>query len=168
MKSKILPFTLLVLVLLNGVLIFILIKKPNNKKKFGPQRGFLTEQLQFTTAQEEEFSNLDFLHKEKMMELDHQIMRQKDVLFNAIDNENVNIDSLVRITGNLEAKKDLEVFTFFKSVKKICTKEQQEKFSEIINKALRGPKSRSFSERDRNHFPREGGMPPPHAHPPRE
>lgn len=163
MKSKILPFTLLVLVLLNGGLIFMLITKSNQKKRPGPQRGFLIEQLQFSAAQEEAFHNLDIVHKEKMMQLDHQIMKQKDILFKAIDHKNVNIDSLVEITGHLEAKKDLEVFTFFKSVKNICTKEQQEKFTEIISKALRGPKFGRFPEKDRNHPPREGGMfPPPH------
>lgn len=160
MKSKLLPITLLVLVLLNGVLIFMLITKSPQKKKLGSEKNFLTEQLQFSATQEEQFKSLDAVHKRKMMELDHQIMRQKDVLFNSFGDESINIDSLVNITGKLEAKKDLEIFTFFSSVKKICTKSQQEKFNEIINKALKGGKP-GLGGKDGNHPPRNGDMPPP-------
>lgn len=161
MKSKLLPVTLLVLILLNGVLIFMLIAKSKENKTLRPERSFLTEQLQFSKVQTEKFRNLDAIHKEKMMELDHQIRFQKDILFNSFGDKNINIDSLVHITGTLEAKKNLEVFTFFNSVKNICTKEQQEKFNEIINKAIKigkpGP-----PEKGGNHPPlRDGNMPPP-------
>jgi protein CpxP len=48
--------------------------------------------------------------------------------------------------------KEVEVFRFFKSVRKICTIEQQEKFDEIMNEALKG---------DRKGPPREGRVPLP-------
>lgn len=162
MKSKLLPFILLILIILNGVLIFMLITKPHLKEKHKLERSFLTEQLNFSNTQEEKFNNLDANHKEKMIEINYQIMRQKDILFNSFGNKNINIDSLVKITGKLEAKKDLEVFTFFNSVKKICTKEQQQKFNEIINKALKGGMPVGPPRREGNSPPPgDGNMPPP-------
>lgn len=160
MKSKILPITLLALILLNGVLVFMLITKPHQSKKHPPERNFLTEELQFSEAQKQQFQKLDDAHKQRMREINHQIMRQKDVLFNSFGDETINIDSLVNITGKLEAKRDLEVFTFFNAVKKICTKEQQEKFNEIISKALKGGKPKPSIREGSHPPPRDGHRPP--------
>ena len=161
MKLKLLPVTLLVLVLLNGVLIFMLIAKPHQIRKKGPERNFLSEQLQFSENQKEKFKILDDIHKQRMMDIDRKIKKQKDVLFDYLGNETINIDSLVHITGKLEAKKDLEIFTFFNSVKEICTLEQQEKFNKIIKKAIKGGKQDPPPGNDRNHPPRDQNRPPP-------
>ena len=154
MKSKLIPLLLIMLVLLNGVLIFMVIKKPHqnrsqNQKK---EKNFLTEQLEFTENQEVNFISLDEFHGNSMMNLDHQIRKQKDALFNSFSNENINIDSLSQIIGKLEGKKEAEVFRFFKSVRKICTPKQQGVFVEIIKKAMKGRKQGP---------PEKGEMPPP-------
>jgi periplasmic protein CpxP/Spy len=161
MKSKLLPVILLVLVLLNGVLIFMLITKPHQNKKKGPERNFLSEQLQFSKKQQEKFKMLDDIHKERVMDIERNIRKHKDILFDFIGNETINIDSLVHITGKLEAKKDLEIFTFFNSVKEICTKEQQEKFKEIIKNAITGGKHGPPPGIDENRPPRDHNRPPP-------
>ncbi len=160
MKPKLLPLSLAALILLNVVLIFMLIKKPHQNKAHHPERDFLTEQLQFSEDQKEKFIQLDEIHKEKMRSLSHRISEQKDILFNSFNNENINIDSLAKISGSLEAQKELEVFHFFKKVRKICSKEQKVKFDKIINSALKGGGSRP-PRNNGNHPPREGGMPPP-------
>ncbi|PQJ78870.1 Spy/CpxP family protein refolding chaperone [Polaribacter porphyrae] len=152
MKSKLLPITLLFLILLNGVLIFILLKKPHEKLKPNhTQRNFLTEKLQFSEIQEEKFLELDRQHKTKMEQIDHKIRNQKDILFNSFGKQ-INIDSLASITGKLEMQKDVEVFKFFSKVRNICKPEQLKKFDEIINKAIKGGKQRP---------PRDHKMPPP-------
>jgi len=161
MKSKLLPTLLILLIVLNGFLIFLLIKKPHQNREHSPQREFLIEQLQFTDNQKEKFEILDKNHRETMIDLDKKIRKQKDVLFNSFGDESVQIDSIITINGNLQVKKEQEVFRFFKSVRKICTPKQQEKFDEIINKALRGAGGERPPRNDDRRPPREGGMPPP-------
>lgn len=160
MKSKLLPALLIVLILLNGVLIFMLIKKPHENRRRQTERNFLTEQLQFSENQNDKFRGLDRVHRKNMMNLDRQIRKQKDILYNSFGDEKINTDSLIAITGNLEVKKEMEIFNFFKSVRKICTQEQQKKFDVIINKALKRANSGPPKE-GKNHPPRNGEMPPP-------
>lgn len=160
MKSKLLPALLIVLILLNGVLIFMLIKKPHQNRNNRPERIFLAEQLQFSEAQNDILIRLDNDHKENMNSIDYEIRTQKDILYNSFGNEKLNKDSLIHITGNLEVKKELEVFNFFNSVRKICTSEQQEKFDAIINKALKGG-NQGPPRNGQNPPPRDGRIPPP-------
>jgi hypothetical protein len=138
MKSKLLPVLLVILMLLNGILIFMLIKKPQENKRHPQKRNFLIRELQFTDNQKDKFLSFDTLHRENMMRFDQQIRRQKDVMFNSFSESLTNIDSLSLLIGELTRKKEVEVFRFFKSVRKICTKDQQAKFNKIISKALKG------------------------------
>lgn len=158
MKSKLLPLVLLILILLNGVLIFVLIKKPYQNKKNQSERIFLVEELEFSDKQKKSFTILDEKHKVRMNKISHDIRLQKDILFNSFGDININLDSLVAVTGQLEAKKELEIFKFFKSVRKICTTKQQVKFDEIINKAIRGAKN--GPPRKGEHYPPGGNRIP--------
>jgi protein CpxP len=141
MKSKRLPILLLLLLLLNGVLIFMLVKKPHENKRHTQERNFLIRELQFTDNQKDKFLSFDSVHRENMMRFDQQIRRQKDVMFNSFSESLINIDSLSLLIGELTRKKEVEVFRFLKSVREICTKDQQAKFGKIINKALKGGKN---------------------------
>lgn len=158
MKTKLLPILLILLIVLNGVLIFMLIHKPHQNSRFQQERNFLIEELRFSNSQKDTFLALDNLHKKNMMSFEDEVRKTKDILFNSFSDETANIDSLSTIIGALQAKKDIEVFSFFKSVRKICTNEQQEKFDKIINKALKGGNQRQGQNQGP---PREGGMPPP-------
>jgi|TARA_B110000879_G_C10925430_1_gene413814 hypothetical protein len=141
MKSKSLPLLLVILMLLNVVLIFMLIKKPHENKRHQQEKNFLIKELQFTDVQKDKFLSFDMIHRENMMRLEQQTRKQKDVLFNSFADGVVNIDSLAVIIGALAGKKEVEVFRFFKSVREICTKDEQAKFDKIINKALKGGKN---------------------------
>jgi len=147
MKPKGLLILLIILVLMNGVLIFMLVKKPhqNGAQKRHKERNFLTKQLKYTEHQKTKFIRLDHIHRTAMMGFDQQIRKHKDVLFNSFS-KNINIDSIALLIGKLEGIKEVEVFRFFKSVRKICTIDQQKKFDKIMNEALKG---------DRNGPPRE-------------
>ncbi|MDP5105212.1 MAG: hypothetical protein NWQ31_03470 [Polaribacter sp.] len=157
MKTKLLPILLILLVGLNGFLIFMLINKPHQNFGSQQERNFLIEALQFSDNQKEEFISLDKLHKENMMNFENEVRKTKDLLFNSFSDETANIDSLSTVIGAIQTKKKLEVFRFFKSVRKICNKKQQEKFDKIINKAIRG----GNQGQEQGRPPREGGMPPP-------
>lgn len=142
MKSKLLPVLLVILMLMNGVLIFMLLKKSHVNNRSPQERNFLVKELQFTELQNDKFLSFDTVHRENMLRLDQQIRKQKDILFNSFSDGVVNIDSLGLLIGGLAGKKDIEVFRFFQAVRKICTQGQQEKFDKIINKALKAGKKR--------------------------
>ncbi|MDA9339435.1 hypothetical protein N9Q68_00530 [Polaribacter sp.] len=167
MKTKLLPIFLIILIVLNGVLIFMLLKKPHEK---GPQnrsqRNFLTEQLQFSTIQKEQFKDIEQPHKEHMTAFDVQIKRNKGFLFRSFSEKNFNSDSITTAIGMIAAKKEAEVFHFFQKVRNICNEEQLKSFDEIIMSALhkgkrRLPrKERMQSAMDGKHPPRDGRRPP--------
>jgi protein CpxP len=162
MRSKLLPISLFLLIILNGILIFMLLKKPHESKRHSQERNFLIQELQFTDHQKDKFLSFDTAHRENMMRLDQEIRKQKDRIFNSFSNENLNLDSLTAKTGLLEGKKDAELFRFFSKVRNICTEEQQINFDKIINKALKVGKERPPRRKGKNHPPRgENGMPPP-------
>jgi len=141
MKSKLLPVLLILLIILNGILIFMLLKKPQENKRHSQERNFLLRELQFTEHQKDKFLSFDAVHRENMMHFDQQIRRQKKVMFNSFSKGLTSIDALSILIGELTRKKEVEVFRFFKSVRKICTKEQQTKFDKIISKALKSGKN---------------------------
>ena len=88
MKPKLLPVLLVLLILLNGVLIFMLIKKPHQRPKLNhKERNFLSEKLQFSDKQEIQFLEYDNAHRETMMVLDKEIRGRKDLLFNSFADE---------------------------------------------------------------------------------
>lgn len=152
MKSKLLYILLILLVLLNGILIFMLIKKPHEKRPEHQKRNFLTEQLQFSDSQKENFRDLDRTHRDFMMEIDEEIKENKDVLFNSFSKENFNLEETTTKIGLLQGKKESEIFRFFNEVRKLCTTTQTKIFDSIIKKALKSGKGKP---------PRDGKMPPP-------
>jgi hypothetical protein len=155
MNSKLRPILLIVLILLNGVLIFMLVKKPHENRQHQKERSFLTEQLNFSEAQKIQFIDLDIPHRNFMMKLDKEIAISKEVLFNSFSNENFNSDEIVRRIGDLEAKKEAEVFRFFSKVRVLCTENQAQSFDKIIKKALKGGKRKPPRGRGENHPPKE-------------
>ena len=160
MKSKLLPASLVILILLNGVLIFMLIKKPHQNRRHPQERNFLIKELQFTDNQKDTFLTLDRVHIENMMHFDQQLRKHKDVLFSSFSDSTLNIDSLSALIGTLEGEKEAEVFRFFTSVRKTCNKGQKEKFDKIIRKALKGGK-KGPPRGGENHSSRGGRRAPP-------
>lgn len=162
MKTKLLPILLILLVILNGFLIFMLIQKPHQKRQNNQQRNFLTEQLKFSDIQKKTFKNLDKIHRGFMMNIEESIKDNKDVLFNSFSKKDVNVDSITAVIGVLEAKKEAELFRFFSKVRVLCTKEQTKNFDSIIKEALRGGVKRP-PRRDAREEYMEGDrrMPPP-------
>ncbi|KOY52991.1 Spy/CpxP family protein refolding chaperone [Polaribacter dokdonensis] len=162
MKTKLLTVLIIVLVVLNGFLIYILVAQTHQRGKKPPARNFLTNQLNFSEEQKGVFTELDEKHRERMLDFERKITRQKDNLFSSFQEENSTIDTraIIERTSRLEVEKELEVFEFFKQVRAICNEEQKSKFDKIIKQALRGNKP-GPPNRNGDHFPRERRMPPP-------
>ena len=69
----------------------MLLKKPHEKgSQNRNQRNFLTEQLQFSVVQKEQFNTPEQPHKENMNAFDAQIKRNKNFLFRSFSLISVN------------------------------------------------------------------------------
>ena len=141
MRKKILYAFLIVMIIINVVLLYLIIDKKMSK---GPSKGrtFLTEQLNFSEEQKDQFFKLDEEHRRKMMAFDEELNELRELLFRSFDNKNISIDTLTMKMGDLETEKQSELFTFFGKVRKLCDEDQTKKFDKIIQEVLhkRGPK----------------------------
>lgn len=142
MRKKILYTFFVVLLLINGVLLYMLVQKSH--KKENAKDHFLTKQLEFSEDQEERFRFLDHEHRKQMRFLDAQMRDAKEELFNSFSDTTFSPEAITARIGDLEIKKERELYAFFKQVRKLCTQEQAKKFDLIIKEALhkRGPKGK--------------------------
>ncbi len=129
---------------------------------FPPPQGqvfeFLTHELKLDTAQQEMYRKLRDEHRGGQKAIQDSIRKAKDDFFALLHEPNVT-DSLVKIYSRkaVDAEQRLDEFTFrhFQKLRAICNAEQQKKFDEIIQDALR-----------RMAPPRRQGPPPPGMRPP--
>lgn len=129
------------MLIINAVLLYLIIDKQSRK---GPPKGqtFLTEELNFSDDQKDQFFMLDVDHRKKMMKMDKELDQLRKLLFNSFDSENISVDSITMKMGDLETEKHNELFFFFSKVRELCNEDQQKKFDKIIQEVLhkRGPK----------------------------
>lgn len=142
MKKNILLYILLiVLVVMNG---FFMVKIFGDKHPPDRNPGlFIAKELNFDTAQMQEFEKINNVHHEAMREISRDIKKLKDQLFNQLSETEVNETKINDITsriGEKERQKDLKTFYHFKAVQKICVDEQRPRFNSIIQDALHRPK----------------------------
>ena len=143
MKTKLLYPLIILLVITNIVLIFILLKKPH-KRPMGAD-SFLIEKLEFSKEQAKEFKALDKHHRNVMIGYDEAILDYKKQMFEFISN-NKEVDmAIISKIGNLEGKKEEEIFRFFSEVRKLCSEDQGKKLNDILRKILsnnpKGPRN---------------------------
>ena len=139
MKKNVLLLVLLVfLIVMNGVLLFLVVKKPNRKP--GPPRDFIVERLDFNEEQLVEFAEIDETHHQKMRAIDDESRRLKGILFTTREENRVNIDSIGDLIGTLAKERELEVHHYFKRIEQLCDDKQKLKLKRIVRGALRpGP-----------------------------
>lgn len=132
MKTKLLTLLIVFLVLVNGALLFLVLKKPHIQHP--PE--YIAKQLSFTPDQLVKFNDFEVVHKEKMRELGQKITKQKKQLFNSFHSEGLKPSSMFDSIGTLSALKEKEVYLFFQKIKNICTASQLDTFETIINRAI--------------------------------
>ena len=146
---KFLKTVIVLLLFINiGTLTFMWIHHPfQERHHHGEGPGdFLTKELQFSQDQEKQFDGLRKEHHQAT-----EILREKNKNFhdqffdfmksNTLDSNKVN--SILDSICDTQKKLEMVTFSHFKKVRAICTPDQQKKFDEIIDDALRmmGPKS---------------------------
>lgn len=137
--KKNLPIIILLifLVVMNGILLFLLLDKPDRQSR--PPRVFITQQLGFDENQKKEFKDIDERHHRKMKNIDNRSMGLKKYLFNKLggsDFTDKELDSVTVLIGELSRKREKEIFNYFKEIEKVCNKEQKSKLEAILSGAL--------------------------------
>ncbi|MDH7445562.1 Spy/CpxP family protein refolding chaperone [Aquimarina sp. 2201CG14-23] len=143
MKKNIALYILLVfLIIVNGVFLFMILKKPEKRKQ--SPGDFMAQELRFDEKQMKSFQKLNYNHEKEMRTIHHDIRQLKDGLFNLLDIQNVNtktIDSITDLIGEKIKEKDVITFYHFKDILAICNEKQKTKFDKIVKRALhKGPK----------------------------
>lgn len=171
-KNFVITILLVFLVVMNTVLLFMLLKKPTKENR--PLRDFITRQLDFSEAQEEEFHAINLEHHRKMRDIEEHSSRLKRHLFaqlGEIDFTAKKMDSVTGLIGNLSTAKEKEVFAYFSAIEAVCTEEQKQKLKSMVSGALRrGPNSRGLDSRGPGPGPgrpQPGGPEPMGPPPPR-
>ena len=142
-NSKFLKIVIVILLLINiGMLAFIwTTNHPHDRPPHGGGDAvkFLTHELKLTDAQQKQFEELRNQHHESVEAIQHKSRKVHDDYFNLIGNPAAD-SAMVNATADsiLALQKQIELITFyhFKSVRAICTPEQQKKFDEVISEAL--------------------------------
>ncbi len=141
MKKNLLIYILLiVLVVLNGTLLYLYLDKPKRPLPGGGGPGhFITKELAFSEAQMQQFQELEKGFRDNMREISREARRLKNQLFDGITEERnaVFVDSMTRLIGANEAQRDALVFYHFRDIESLCDGEQKEKFARIVSRALR-------------------------------
>jgi len=143
-NARFLRLVIIVLLLINiGTLVFIWVK-PSPGSAFPPHREdtfiFLTRELKLSTEQQHQYEQMRDEHHEAMEIFNRRNRDLHDRFFNLLSSPTVDsalVKSVVdSITAN-EQQEELITFYHFKHVRGICTPDQQKKFDEVINEALR-------------------------------
>ncbi len=153
-KSVLLIVLLFFLMVMNGVLLYLIVQKPDRKQR--PPIEFIAEQLEFNSEQREIFSGFLEEHRHKMRRMDGELRNLKQQLFSGLGEEDQTkrtLDSIADRISRLSKARELEVYDHFNRIHEICNEEQKQKLKKIVSGALRhGPPG----ER-----PRPQGPPPP-------
>ena len=155
MKKNVLLIVFLgFLMVMNGVLLYLVVKKPNQKQR--PPREFISSRLDFNEEQTESFMELDREHHRKMRGIDNELRELKEILFSNLGGTELSdeeLDSLAKKIGKLSTAREMEVFRYFRQIEENCDAKQKQKLKRIVSGALRpGPPG------DRP--PSPGGPPP--------
>jgi Spy/CpxP family protein refolding chaperone len=145
-RSKFWPVIVVVLLLVNtGMLAMWWMKKADMPHE-GTAKDFLINELKLTATQQEEYNVLREAHQKQIRDIMHGMRELKDELADKISSpatDTTALDQLTMQIGEKERQRDLATYYHFRSFRMILTKEQQERFDEVIRDVLHmmaGPK----------------------------
>lgn len=141
-RIKFLLFIITLLLITNiGMLFFYVKKSPNQDRdkrdhdKNATSELFKTK-IGFTESQLKQYDQLRQEHREKIKPLFDSIRIAKEDFYKQLNQPSVN-DSLLNyqlsLIGERQQLIDRQVFNHFRTVREVCTPEQQVKFDSLIN-----------------------------------
>ncbi|MEO8148007.1 MAG: periplasmic heavy metal sensor [Bacteroidia bacterium] len=143
-SAKFLKTVVIILLLINiGTLAFMWFDKPHHgpppPHEGGDAMEFLSRELKFSDAQQKQFEELREQHHDAVEPLQKASRKLHDQYFNMLADANTDSLTIVQVADSMIAvQKQIELKTYyhFKSVRAICTPEQQKKFDDVIADAL--------------------------------
>lgn len=144
MQSRIQNIFIIILVILNLVCLGMLFSDRGSflrpKHKPGAKQSFLAQELDFTPAQNKQFSSLQDTHFVEIRTLQDQKRKLMDQFFNEWETQS-KITAIADSVGNLQTRIELTTHSHFEAVRAICTEAQKERFDQVIREAMRpGPR----------------------------
>lgn len=142
MNKKILPVVVLLLVLVNAVLLFLLVK-PKDEKSKGPQMGpgnRIAAALDFSEDQMTALEPFSERHHQRMRRIDRELNDTRQLFFRELNAETKRAaDSLLQQIGELNKDREAEVFHFMQQVQSLCDEKQQAQMNRMMERALPPP-----------------------------
>ena len=120
-------------------------KNGHEDKQHFPPAGqdvfsYLSNELKLDKQQQEAYAAMKDAHHEAAQKLQDSIRTTKDALFTLLKQGNVTDDAVMQL-GNKEASLNIQLdtltFHHFQKVRALCNPDQQKKFDNIIQEALR-------------------------------
>lgn len=142
-KTRVLYGVIAILTLTNVVLLTVMLTH-GHAGKHGPGKPheWLARQLNFTTAQQEQYNTLHQQHRNVMEPLLQQDRNLHDSLFAQLKQpppDTVMVNRFISAISNNRALIETTTFYHFLQVRNLCTPGQQKIFDEVIGDALRMP-----------------------------
>lgn len=140
-NSKFLKTVIIILLLINiGTLTFMWMHQHGMPPPHQPEIGnYLMHELKFTEAQKNQFEQMRDEHRHEIDGLRKKSREMHDSFFDLLGNSQADSNNVNQMADSITSlQKEIEISTFyhFQKVRTICTREQQEKFDEIIKEAL--------------------------------
>ncbi|WP_298903344.1 hypothetical protein [uncultured Psychroserpens sp.] len=148
-NNKILYILIGFLIVVNLFFLFNYLGHTNGKKK-EHKRDFITKELKFDNDQMERFKVLRDQHYLEVRTLSDSIGNVKEVLYKHISEAPISkpdVDSIIAVIGNLEEKKDVERFYYFKAIHDICNDDQKVRFKALIKNAIHKKREKSYKSK---------------------
>ncbi len=144
-KTKSLVTIIIFLLITNIAMLvfFILLSKPVDRKQRNRETNGMYTSLQnevgFSKDQLDKYQLLRKEQMEKVKPLFNEVRNAKKDFYGLIYSSNVP-DSLLKADADSIAQKqktlDMQMFTYFKNIRNLCTPEQTEKFDTVIKKVV--------------------------------
>ena len=144
-NQRFLKILLIILLIVNiGTLSYLWLGKPGMNERGGPHRpdvfSFLCKELQFTEQQQKQYADLRNEHHQLMESIQRKATQFRERFFDLIHTspiDSVQVRQLADSIASTQQKIELATFYHFQKVRAICTPEQQKRFDEVIQDALR-------------------------------
>lgn len=141
-KNKLLLFLVAILLITNMLVLWYFVnKKPGMAKagghgdRPGSVTNFLKNEIGFSATQMASFDSLKKEHRAATKPYFEELAKSKDSFYQLIGKETIP-DSVLQATaaiiGQKQAILDMHFFQNFKSIRKLCTPEQQPKFDSLM------------------------------------
>jgi len=130
-KIKLLIAVIAVLVISNGILLFMHLNRPNPKGE-GP-KDYIIEKLHFDTQQAKIYERTIHQHRKAIHENEQEMNLLRNALYRQLASaeDSSNIDSVLSLIAQQQEKAERINYNHFLEIKQICKPEQLKDFNEL-------------------------------------